>query len=199
MRACAETAVNIVPPIRIADAVEEPVSMATAKSHLRIDGTEFDALLPGWIAAARRRAEHELGRVLIKQTWEIVLPEFCDEIQLPKLSVLSVGSVKYMPADGGSQITLDESEYVLDESRPGMLLPTSQWPGTADVTNAVRIRWDAGYGNDESAVPRNIIVWMLLQIGAMHRHTSAVATATSVAEMPGRFVDSLLDAERVYW
>ena len=31
----------------------EPVSLAEAKDHCQIDGTEFDTQFPGWISAAR--------------------------------------------------------------------------------------------------------------------------------------------------
>lgn len=184
----------------IAGPAVEPVSLATAKLHCKIDGTEFDTLVPAWISAARRRAEHELGRALITQTWLLTLDAFpAAEVELPKPRVLAIDWVKYLDAAGAEQ-TLDPGAYALDASTsPGWLFPTSgAWPATYDGANAVRIQFSAGYGPAASDVPAEVVAWMLMQIGAMHRHAAAVATGVSVAELPGRFVDGLLDGERVY-
>lgn len=177
----------------------EPVSLALAKTHCRIDGTEFDTLLPAWITAARQRAEHELGRALITQTWLLTLDAFpAAEIELPKPRVLAIESVMYLDAAGAEQ-TLAPAAYALDSyTLPGWLFPTDSWPATYDGANAVRVRFTAGYGPAAADVPSQVVAWMLLQIGAMHRHASAVAVGAAVAELPGRFVDGMLDAERVY-
>ena len=74
---------------RITDATVEPLSIWQVRDHLRIDDDAFDLPIAGWITAARRQAEHELGRALISQTWELVLPSFPDPLQLPILGVLS--------------------------------------------------------------------------------------------------------------
>lgn len=185
-------------PRRITDATVEPLSIWQVRDHLRIDDDAFDLPIAGWITAARRQAEHELGRALISQTWELVLPSFPDPLQLPILGVLSVASVKYLPAAGGALATLDPAQYLLDESTPGLLVPVTDWPATAAVPNAVRVQWVAGYGPDADDVPANIKTWMLLQVGSMHRHAASMATGVSVSELPNRFADAMLDPDRVY-
>jgi len=179
----------------------EPVSLALAKTHCRIDGTEFDTLLPIWISAARRRAEHELGRALITQTWELALDEFpVADIELPMPGVLSIVSVKYLDSTGVEQ-TVDSADYALDAATtPGWVLLASgaSWPSTYAGANSVKVRFTAGFGPAASDAHEDVVAWMLMQIGAMHRHASAVATGVSVTELPGRFVDGLLDRARVY-
>ena len=54
----------------------EPVLLADAKLHLRVDHIADDDLITSLITAAREAAEHLTGRALITQTWERVLGAF---------------------------------------------------------------------------------------------------------------------------
>ncbi len=179
----------------------EPMTLAEAKLHLRVDGTDEDDLITALIVAARRRAEHLLTRALITQTWELTLDEFpAADIQLPKPGVLSIVSVKYLDSAGVEQ-TVDSADYALDAATiPGWVLLASDatWPTTYDGANAVRVRFTCGYGPAASDVPADVVAWCKLQVGALYRNREGFAAGQSVAELPGRFFDSLLDAERVY-
>ncbi len=179
----------------------EPMTLAEAKLHLRVDGTDEDDLITALIVAARRRAEHLLTRALITQTWELTLDEFpAADIQLPKPGVLSIVSVKYLDSAGVEQ-TVDSADYALDAATiPGWVLLASgaSWPTTYDGANAVRVRFTCGYGPAASDVPADVVAWCKLQVGALYRNREGFAAGQSVAELPGRFFDALLDAERVY-
>lgn len=61
----------------------EPVTLAEAKLHARVETAADDTLISAMISAAREEAEHILGRALITQTWEMVLPAFADNMELP--------------------------------------------------------------------------------------------------------------------
>jgi len=177
----------------------EPVTVADAKVHLRVDHDAEDTLIGSLIVAARRMAEHQTQRALITQTWELVLAEFPEAaIQLDKPKVLSIESVKYLDAAGALQ-TLDPGAYTLDAAtKPGFVVPVSSWPGTYVADNAVRVRFTAGYGPAATDVPADLVAWMLMQIAALYRNREAFAAGYSVTDLPNRFVDGLLDAERVY-
>lgn len=56
----------------------EPISLAEAKSHLRVDSdfTADDNLIGGLIVAARQEAEQICRRALIKQTWKLAIDQF---------------------------------------------------------------------------------------------------------------------------
>lgn len=184
---------------------EEPVSLTTAKLHLRVDHSADDALITTMIVAARQQAEHELQRALVTQTWERVLDSFLDsagaeaDIALGMPPVQSITSVKYIDPDGVEQ-TLGSTLYSLDaDTEPGFVLRAedTSWPATLDTANAVRVRFACGYGA-AAAVPAAIVQWMLLQIGAMYRNREAFAQGVSVSELPGRFTCALLDPYRFY-
>lgn len=177
----------------------EPVSLAEAKLHLKVDHSDEDTLISALIVAARRMAEHQTQRALVTQTWELVLDAFpADEIQLPKPKVLSIVWVKYLDTSGVLR-TLDPAAYALDAATlPGYVIPVDLWPSPYSGANTVRVRFTAGYGPAAADVPADVVAWMLLQVGALYRNREAFAAGYSVAELPNRFVSGLLDAERVY-
>ena len=181
----------------------EPISLAEARAQCRVDAadTSEDALIGLYIQAARQAAEHEAGRVFVAQTWEQTLDAFpAGEIQLGKAQALAIVSVKYLDTAGALQ-TLDPAAYALDAATsPGWLLPADgyAWPDTYAVISAVRVQFTAGYGATAASVPANIRMWMLATVGTMYAQRESVDLAGRVAVIPGRFIDRLLDSERVY-
>ena len=177
----------------------EPITLAEAKAHLRC-GDDEDALINALIVAAREAAEHELGRALVTQTWERVVDAFpAVELELGMPPVQSITSVTYIDTAGALQ-TLSASAYTLDPTTPpGWALPATgyTWPATLDTANAVRVRFSAGYGA-AAAVPAGIKAWILLRLGTLYKHREGVVTGVTVAEVPGGFVDRLLDPYRTW-
>lgn len=181
----------------------EPITLAEAKLHLRVEHSVDDDLIGSLITAAREQCEHLTGRSFIRQTWERVLDAFPDsEIELGVPPVSAITSVVYIDSSGDSQ-TLDAEQYSLDSSTlPGFVLPSAtleEWPETLDTANAVRVRFVAGYGASGASVPSALRQWMLIQIGSMYKMRESFAVGVPVAEIPNRWVDSLLDRYRVYF
>lgn len=177
---------------------EEPVTLAQAKDQCAVDGTEFDVLLGLYIAAARKRAEHETGRALCTQTRELVLDAFPAACILRGAPTQSLTSVKYLDSTGAEQ-TLDLQNVILDkDSEPGRVVLGygKSWPATYPVPNAVRVRYVCGYGAAD-AVPDDIKAWMLLAISTLFDNRSTVADGNAVA-LPDRFWQAFLDPHRLY-
>lgn len=170
----------------------EPISLAEAKSHLRVTHSTEDLIIAMYVSAAREDIEKWTARALVTQTWELVLDEFpADEIQLPKPPLQSVTSIKYDDGNGIEQ-TLDVSEYTVDNvSEPGWVVPTpTGWPSTFEGINSVRIRFVAGYlsGNSPedlaAGVPGPLKAAILLQLGRMYENREDVIVGTNVARLP---------------
>jgi hypothetical protein len=60
----------------ITPAAEEPVSLAEAKRHLRVESADDDALIASLISAARQAAETLTGRQFVTARWKLVLDSF---------------------------------------------------------------------------------------------------------------------------
>lgn len=176
----------------------EPVTLTEAKLHARIEHSADDTLVTALIAAAREQVEHETGRRLINQTWEQVLPAFADSMDLDTGPVSSITSVKYLDSDGAEQTLASTVYSLISESLPPRLVLNSgqSWPATYTSDNAVRIRFVAGYGADSTAVPQAIRAWMMVRIASLYAQREE--HASGLTEMPGRFIDGLLDPYRIH-
>lgn len=191
------------PTIKITDtpSASECVTLAEAKTHLRVDVADDDALITALITAARLDAEGRMKRTLVETTWELQLdgfpPDGCMRLHNPP--VQSVAYVKYYDSTGTSQ-TLDPATYVLDTaSEPARLVRAygQIWPDTYARPGAVQVRYAAGLPvADKAKVPESIKAWIKLRLATLYEHREQIALGVSVAEIP--FVDHLLDSHKVW-
>lgn len=175
----------------------EPISLAEAKLHCRVDGSDDDTLLTALIVAARELAEQQTGRALVTQTWKQTFDAFpLAAIALERPPLQSVTSVKYYDPAGVQQ-TLDAGAYTVHtSSQLGFIAPAAGtcWPSTQDRDEAVEVVFVAGYGT-AAAVPQAIKQWMHLQIGHWEKNRESVNVGNIVNEMP--YVGALLDPYRI--
>jgi uncharacterized phiE125 gp8 family phage protein len=159
----------------------EPLGLAEAKEHLRVDGAEEDLLIDGYITAARTWAEEFTGRALVTQTWEAHFACWPQDgvLELPLPPLQSVTTVKYTD-DGGVERTLGATVYrVVTEVEPGriVLAPQQAWPSeTLDAGLPVVVRFVCGYGQP-AAVPASVRQGLRWLIGHMYENREAVTMA----------------------
>ena len=149
----------------------EPVTLAEAKLHLRVDIDDDNDLIEALVAAAREYVER-LCRpqvALISQTWKLVLDATPgDTITLRPYPLQSVSSIKTI-SDAGVEATYSSSGYQVDtSSEPGRVRLKSgySWPSTTlQALNGFQVTFVAGFGDDPSDVPQQIRQAVLLLIG----------------------------------
>lgn len=186
----------------------EPITLAEAKDHLRVDHDDEDDYIATLIKAARQYCDGPEGilrRALVSQEWELVLDRFpCVEIQIPLGLLRSITSIKYDDVNGDEQ-TLAADQYTVDTANvPGWVLPgDSGWPPTMDAVNAVRIIFVAGYEPDAGSpvdetanIPETIKMAMKLLLSHWFQSREA-ASIESLSEPPFA-VSALLAPYRVY-
>ena len=149
------------------------VSMAEAQSNARADvGADGKSALDADIVRAVRtytaEAEMETNRLIMEQTWELTLDAFPAgrSIKLYKPPLLAVDWIKFYDINGEQQ-TLDPAHYQADrKTDPGyvVLRPERAWPATAQMIEAVEIRFRCGYGSDPAAVPDGISGFILARV-----------------------------------
>lgn len=147
----------------------EPVTLAEAKAHMRVDATDDDALISSLIVAARQWAERFTNRAFITQTWKLALDPMPVEdifqnfgaaraISLPRAPLQSVETVQYY-ADDDTATVWPSANYFVDTMRePGRLVLRSNavWPSPTRRANALIATYTAGYGDDATSVPEPI-------------------------------------------
>src|SRR5262245_1402092 len=131
---------------------EEPVNLAEAKRHLKVedDVSEDDQLIRDLIPAARYYAEALLNYAIVTQEMQMFMDYFpyhySSAIEMPRPPLQSVTHIKYTDMDGVLQ-TLAVTEYVIDtKSLPGRILPAygKVWPSTRCMPNAIEIQFKCG-------------------------------------------------------
>lgn len=170
----------------VTPAINEPVSLAEAKLHCRVDIDDDDALIEALIQTARDKVEKSTGLALMSSTWDLWLDDFpCGEIQFTKPPVTAITWLKYTDGAGVLQ-TLAADQYTSDlKSKYTRIVPGYglTWPSARCAMNAVNVRFVAGYA-DAVAVPASIRSAMLLWIGHLYANRESVIVGTISAALP---------------
>jgi uncharacterized phiE125 gp8 family phage protein len=179
----------------ITPAIQSALTLAEAKTHLRVLGADEDSYIQALIETAQEMAEGYTGRVLIDSTWSFELDYFPAAIKLEKAPVSSITSIHYFDTEGVEQ-TLDASAYSIRKSEPAMIYPNEKWPETETGINRVKVLFQAGYATP-AEVPAAIKSAMYLLIGHLYDNRSDAVESRQINELP-KGSDYLLDRWKVY-
>lgn len=166
----------------------EPLTLAQAKAHLRVDGDDEDQLIADYIRVARQYVEDATGHVLVRRTFREERTSFGPFLELYRQPVIS-GTVQVSYEDSAG----DELEYADALFRgPSRVYParTGYWP-TLHPHSRVFVTYEAGYA--EHAVPNRMLQAMRLLIGDLYRNRDTVTVGTIANPTPmTTTVESLL-------
>jgi len=193
---------------RITAPASDPVTLAEAKAHLRVDYTREDDLIGALVQTATRHLEGRhgiLGRALVTQTWDYYLDAWPADsvgrkkrrIEIPLPPLRSVTSIVYRDTDGAEQ-TFSSSLYIADTRGlvgAVQLKGTAQWPAVEDHPEAVRIRFEAGFG-DAADVPEPLRQSIKLLVGHWFLSREAVGQVGTPVAMA---VEALTAPYRSDW
>ena len=172
----------------------EPVTLADAKLHLRVDAdiTADDTLIASLITAARQQAEHRTGRRIGLQTWARSYDAFpAWSLLLPDPPVTEIVSIQYEDPAGVLQ-TMPPTDYRLRPlSEPAVVLPVKAWPTAIAEPGAVTVTYRCGL-TAADARWESLRAWMLLAIGTWYAQREAAGAVQTYA-LPREFWMGLLD------
>lgn len=179
----------------------DPITIAEAKTHLRVTESVDDGLIAGLILAARQFAEDYTRRRIITQTLDYTInsdwpwvrnSDYCgNRIDLPALPLQSVTSISYVDTAGASQ-TLASSQYVVkSDEEISHIIPAydATWPDVRCQPNAITVRFVAGW--DFSAVPNPIREAIKMHVEILYDRSP------DMRELLEKTRDSLLDPYRI--
>jgi uncharacterized phiE125 gp8 family phage protein len=102
--------------ILVSEIGAELLSLSDIKTHLRIDGSDYDSILTPLIKTSRLIGEKITGRDFIEKEWRTYLDYFpsssCEGIELRKSKLLSITSIQYYDETNTLQ-TLSSSDYYI--------------------------------------------------------------------------------------
>ena len=189
----------------------EPITLAEAKTYLRVDSSGDDALITSLIVTARKLCEIHMQRAIMSQTLQLFLDTLQDYedplwegirtapdlnyyknyIDLPFPVVSSITHVKTYD-DDDTATTFASSKYYVDSSREPariVLRKGETFPTALRVANAIEVQYVTGYAS-ANAVPEPIkfAIYQILTFLYEHRgdmyegKTSLPSTAKKLLE-----------------
>ena len=184
----------------------EPVTVAEAKAHLRVDVSDDDTYIGTLITAAREWCEQYLDRTLVNTQWVMRFdsfpPDGTQDIELPKPPMSMAGtttavSLTFTSETGGTQAFSTNSFRVDRNATPGAVktLYGQTWPPHLMDDNAVSVTWWAGYGSAGSSVPAAVRHAILMLVGNWYENRSTVLVG-SISKQLEFAVESLLSSHR---
>lgn len=183
----------------------EPVTLAEAKAHLRIDHTDDDSLITELIVAARQYCEMNAGIAFVSQTWTWTLNDWLSHIRRPDADapiseLFSGGSARYAEVPRGplasvaSITTFDDDDVGTVWSTTNYYVAAAQnriyrrvgaaWPIPARTADGIEIVYVAGFGAAAADVPGPLRRAVLLMAAHLYERRVPVADAASVYSVP---------------
>jgi len=167
----------------------EPVTVAEVKAYARIDGSDDDAHIAGWIETARTAAESYTKRSFITRTLKLSMDNagcgrsewnpgyyqlpvnyfdgyLPSKLELPQGPVIGVTSVTTY--DTLNDPTLYESTRYSVFGDRIVLNSGETWPSGLRSTNATEIIYTAGHGPAATDVPRPIRTAIIMHAAQMY-------------------------------
>lgn len=170
-----------------------PITLAEAKSHLRVDVDDEDSDIDAYLRAAVAHAESFMGRSLMEQTFDYAVDAFpanSKPLTIPMAPLIAVDGLFQRGSDGDED---ELSGFLVDtHSQPGKIyLSSGTWP-TGTAPGSVRVRYRAGYvtvgGSPPAAiageVPPDIIAAVKLMLGHWYANREDVIVGTSAVTLP---------------
>jgi uncharacterized phiE125 gp8 family phage protein len=163
----------------------EPVSLAEAKAHLRVNWSDDDALITAYAKAARSGVEAYLKAACLATTYQLKLDRFPATIELPVGPVLTADgfSIKYLD-DAGDEQTLAAGKYKVSLGERAIVRPSygNTWPSTRAELDAVTVEFVAGW--PEANLPAVIKAAVLLWLGDLYSNRENTLLGTAAIKMP---------------
>ena len=183
------------PLVLTAGPAVEPVTLAEAKAHLRVDGTAEDTLVASLIVTSRLHVESGIGLALITQGWSYFLDCWPPgpALKLPLRPVQAIDAV-HLYDENAVVTTLAPETYLLDgASAPARLVRQGAivWPKPGRIANGIEVAFTAGFGDTAADVPGPIRQAVLLLVAHWYEHRSPLeigAAAEPVPDMVGELL-----------
>ncbi len=178
----------------------EPITLAEAKAHLRVDIAADDTLIHSLIMASRLHIEAALDLALVTQSWRHRRDAWpkARALILPLHPIQSLTSVRIYARDGSHQ-TLDNDDFILDGSAnpPRLVWQGTGTPPTAGRSaNGIEIDFIAGFGDLANDVPQPIRQALLLLVAHWYENREPVEIGATATPIPSTVSDLLLPYRR---
>lgn len=182
----------------VAPPAEPAVDVDQVKEFVRVDGTDHDAQLAIFTAAAVDHIEKLCSIRLAPQQVELLADEWADLARLPIGPVTQIESVHYLDIAGVEQL-LDDARYELagaDLAASIRLSVGSGWPSDVrGVSGAIRVTLTVGY----EELPPALLAAALYHASDIFAFRETAVVGTVAAKIPmSATVEAMLGNYRIW-
>lgn len=165
----------------------EPVTVAEAKAHLRIDHNAEDVLIGSLILTSRLHIEAALGIALIAQGWRLLLDRWPrgTHVHVPLSPMIGVSEIRVRDADGTPAV-VPADHYAVDvaSASPRIVREAASWPEPGRSTHGIEIDFTAGFGGAAGDVPAPIRQAVLLLVAHWYEHRDPIEIGSDATVIP---------------
>ena len=167
----------------------EPITLATAKAHLRLLTDADDALITALITVSRQECERYTGRALISQTWSDWWDSFnwrwldseTDDqgVVIGMAPVISVDAINLYADDGTFTAYDSDNQWFAEIGTAVPMVHFITWaPTPMRQRQGIEIQYTAGYGA-AADVPLALVQGMLAMIASLYENRGDTAIGLS--------------------
>lgn len=175
----------------------EPLSLADAKTFLRVEHDADDAIIASLVSAARNHVEALTRSALIAQTWRLVLDRWPDGGRIkPRIGPLrALAAVRVFNADGEAS-AIDPETFVIDVAAGAIAAPCWSLPAPGRSAAGIELDIEVGFGEAASDVPPTLLQAIRMLVAHWYENRGLMAIGQSVAMMPAS-VNAMISSHRV--
>jgi uncharacterized phiE125 gp8 family phage protein len=185
------------PSILLNGPTAEPWTVADAKSFLRAENDDDDAVIASLIAAARSHVEAMTRCALLAQTWRFVLDQWPKDgrIRLGRGPVLSLVAARVYDS-AGHATSIDVGTFVLDTAAGVVASPAWSLPVPGRANAGIELDVELGFGAAATDVPDVLRHAVRTLVAHWYENRGLIAIGQSVAMMPAS-VNAMIASYRV--
>lgn len=171
------------PSILLSGPAAEPVTLAEAKAHLRVEHAADDDIIVALIAGSRIHVEAQARRALITQSWRLTRDVWPDSgfVAVLPVPLVTLDAARVYRADGTTQ-AIDTGAFTLDTAaapaRLGFTRGALPVPGRANA--GIEIDVTCGYGGDGDDVPEPLRQAIRLLVAHWYENRALVSGEVAV-------------------
>jgi uncharacterized phiE125 gp8 family phage protein len=164
----------------------EPVSLAHAKSWLRIDGADEDDLLISLILSARLTLEAHTRRRFLTQSWRMFLDDWPKSgsaaiapVAIPSAPFQAVSAIRVYDDANAANILASGSYSAPAANDLARVTFLTTPPSPVRSTDGIEIDIVAGYGDHPEETPEPLRCAILMLVAQWHENRGDAQTTTS--------------------
>jgi uncharacterized phiE125 gp8 family phage protein len=186
-------------PVLLSGPMIEPLSLAEAKSWLRLDAATEDDLVSALITAARLVVEAATRRLLITQSWRLVLDRWPPGglVSLPLAPFQSITAIRVYDSSNAAQVVAASLYQVDAAPNRARLVFTAIPPSPGRVLAGIEIDLQVGYGAQAGQVPEPLRQALRLLVTRWFENRGDVESDTADGRLPSAVAALIAPYRRV--